>query len=363
MNEDSAAIMVVDDITENLKLLSSLLKKSGYKVFALPRGDLALEAALKTPPDLVLLDVNMPGLNGYETCKRFKNNPVLKSIPILFISALNQPFDKVKAFKSGGVDYITKPFNFEEIKVRVNTHLQLRKMQIALENHNRYLEKQIQEQVRQITESQMETIFALAKMAELRDLETGLHLERVRLLSLSLAQEIQNSTKHCDAIDDLYIDALFNASPLHDIGKIGVRDSVLQKPDKLTDDEYAHIKTHTTIGANTLRMVLKRFPHNNFIVMGVEIAQSHHEHWDGSGYPEGLRTIQIPLSARIVSLVDVYDALRSKRHYKSAISFADTCDIITDNKEKQFDPDIVNAFKRISKKFDAISKEFKDSDL
>ncbi len=361
MKSPVASIMVVDDVPENLKLLSNLLKKNGYKVFSLPSGDLALKAAAKMPPDLILLDINMPGINGYETCRQLKNDPVLSSIPVIFISALNQPFDKVSAFKSGGVDYITKPFNFEEIQVRVNTHLQLRKMQIALENHNRHLERRVQEQVRQITESQMETIFALAKMAELRDLETGLHLERVRLLSLYLAKQIQKMPLYQSTIDDDYIDALYNASPLHDIGKIGVKDSVLQKPGKLTDDEYEHIKTHTTIGANTLSMVLKRFPHNTFIVMGVEIAQSHHEFWDGSGYPEGLTNKHIPLSARIVSLVDVYDALRSKRHYKSAMSYRDTCDIIVENKGQQFDPDIVDAFLKIRKKFDLITTEMGDS--
>lgn len=363
MKDTPHEIMVVDDTPENLKLLSSLLKQSGYKVFSLPRGDLALEAALRNPPDLILLDINMPGINGYETCRFLKKDPVLKSIPVIFISALNQTIDKVEAFKSGGVDYITKPFYFEEIQVRVDTHLQLRRMQVELENQNQILEKRVQEQVRQITESQMETIFALAKMAELRDLETGLHLERVRLLSRELARNLQKKSLFKDTVDDLYIDALYNASPLHDIGKIGVRDSVLQKPGKLTDDEYTHIKTHTVIGSHTLLMVHKRFPFNNFIKMGVEIARSHHEWWDGTGYPDGLKARNIPLSARIVSLVDVYDALRSSRHYKNAFSYAETCDLVMEGRESQFDPDVVDSFFEIRSRFDAVTCELVDPAL
>ncbi len=361
MNESPARIMVVDDTPENLKLLSSLLKQNGYKVFSLPRGDLALEAALQNPPDLILMDINMPGLNGYETCRLLKRDPVLKSIPVIFISALNQTIDKVEAFNSGGVDYIAKPFYFEEIQVRIDTHLRLRRMQNILEEQNVILEKRVREQVQQITESQMETIFALAKLAELRDLETGLHLERVRLLSRILANEIRNTPTCKSLIDDRFIEALYNASPLHDIGKVGIRDAILQKPGRLTDEEFAHMKMHTVIGAETLLLVQRRFPANEFIRMGVEIARSHHEWWDGSGYPDGLRCNLIPLPARIVSLVDVYDALRSDRHYKKAYCYEDTCELIVEGSDTQFDPGIVDAFLRIRSKFDSITSEYKDS--
>ena len=362
MNEAPAKIMVVDDTPENLKLLSSLLKQNGYKVFALPRGDLALEAALRNPPDLVLLDINMPGLNGYETCRLMKKDPVLKSIPIIFISALNQTIDKVEAFRSGGVDYITKPFYFEEIQVRVETHLKLRAMQRVLEESNDILEKRVQDQVRQITESQMETIFALAKLAELRDLETGRHLERVRLFSRELAMQLKDQDKSQTPIDDRFIEALYHASPLHDIGKVGIRDSVLQKPGRLTEDEFAHMKIHTVIGAETLLLVQKRFPNNDFIRMGVEIARSHHEWWNGSGYPDGLQRTDIPLPARIVGLVDVYDALRSNRHYKKGYSFQDTCDLIVEGRNTQFDPVLVDTFLAIRPRFDQITSTYADQE-
>ncbi|MBN1878485.1 response regulator [bacterium] len=360
MNDSPAKIMVVDDTPENLKLLSSLLKQNGYKVFALPRGDLALEAALQNPPDLILLDINMPGLNGYETCRLMKKDPVLKSIPIIFISALNQTIDKVEAFNSGGVDYITKPFYFEEIQVRMDTHLRLRAMQRVLEESNLILEKRVQDQVRQITESQMETIFALAKLAELRDLETGRHLERVRLLSREMAISLRESSSGDKRIDDRFIEALYQASPLHDIGKVGIRDSVLQKPGRLTPDEFAHMKVHTVIGAETLLLVQKRFPNNDFIKMGVEIARSHHEWWNGTGYPDGIREFDIPFPARIVSLVDVYDALRSTRHYKKGYSFSDTCDLIVQGRGIQFDPETVDTFLRIRSAFDTITRDFSD---
>lgn len=361
MTDRADRIMVVDDTPENLKLLSSLLKQNGYKVFALPRGDLALEAALRNPPDLILLDINMPGLNGYETCRLLKKDPVLKDIPVIFISALNQTIDKVEAFNAGGVDYITKPFFFEEIQVRMTTHLRLRRMQMILEDHNRLLEKRVAEQVKVITDSQMETIFALAKLAELRDKETGLHLERVRLFCRELATTLMDSQSSPESVNGKFIDAIYNASPLHDIGKVGIRDDVLQKPARLTDAEFDHMKRHTVIGARTLRIVQERFPSNEFLSMGVEIARSHHERWDGGGYPDGLKHRDIPLSARIMSLADVYDALRSVRRYKNALSHRDTCDIIVQNRETQFDPAIVDTFKKIHNRFESITADLTDT--
>ncbi|MCD4655616.1 response regulator, partial [bacterium] len=267
MNTDRDRIMVVDDTPENLKLLSSLLKDNGYKVYALPRGDLALQAALRNPPDLILMDINMPGINGYDTCRLLKQDPTLRDIPVIFISALNQTIDKVEAFRVGGVDYITKPFYFEEIQVRLTTHLRLRKMQLALENHNRLLEKRVQEQVKLISDSHMETIFALAKLAELRDRETGKHLERVRLFCRELAITLRDAGRSRQKIDTKFISALFNTSPLHDIGKVGISDLVLQKPGALTDAEFDQMKRHTIIGANTLNLVQKRFPNNEFVSM------------------------------------------------------------------------------------------------
>ncbi|MBN1297340.1 response regulator [bacterium] len=353
--------MVVDDTPENLKLLSSLLKQNGYKVYAMPRGDLALEAALRNPPDLILLDINMPGLNGYETCRLLKQDPILKSIPVIFISALNQTIDKVDAFHSGGVDYITKPFVFEEIQVRITTHLQLRRMQIALEDHNRLLEKRVAEQVRQITDSQMETIFALAKLAELRDKETGRHLERVRLFCRALARHLQGNASCREPIDDRFIDAIYNASPLHDIGKVGIADDVLRKPGKLTAEEYEQMKRHTIIGARTLTLVQHRFPNNAFISMGADIARHHHERWDGTGYPDGLSGCRIPLAARIMSLADVYDALRAVRRYKNALSHAETIRIIIESRSTQFDPVLVDAFQDIHSQFEEITISLMDS--
>lgn len=350
--------MVVDDTPENLKLLSSLLKANGYKVFALPRGDLAIQAASRNPPDLILLDINMPGLNGYETCELMKQDRKLKDIPIIFISALNQTIDKVTAFKAGGVDYITKPFYFEEIQVRMTTHLRLRRMQESLENHNKHLEKRVQEQVKKITDSQMETIFALAKLAELRDKETGQHLERVRLFCRELGLALKSNGHK---LSRRFIEALYYASPLHDIGKVGISDSVLQKPASLSNTEFDQMKRHTIIGARTLKLVQRRFPDNEFLSMGMEIARSHHERWDGSGYPDGLTGEEIPFSARIMSLADVYDALRSNRRYKDPYSHQMTCEMIVADSGKHFDPAVVTAFKSVHERFDEISCELMDA--
>jgi putative two-component system response regulator len=234
-------------------------------------------------------------------------------------------------------------------------------MQVILEDHNRLLEKRVQEQVKQISESQMETIFALAKLAELRDRETGRHLERVRLFCRELAVNLRESRRYENVIDNLFIESLFKASPLHDIGKVGIPDRVLQKPGSLSDEEFDQMKRHTSIGARTLELVHKRFPGNSFLAVGVEIARSHHEKWNGTGYPDHLKYDDIPLSARIMSLADVYDALRSARRYKKALSHSETCDIILDSNEVHFDPTIVQSFKEIHHRFDTFTQELQDS--
>ncbi|MCD4655156.1 HD domain-containing protein, partial [bacterium] len=209
---------------------------------------------------------------------------------------------------------------------------------------------------------QMETIFALAKLAELRDRETGKHLERVRLFCRELAITLRDSGRSRQKIDNKFISALFNTSPLHDIGKVGISDIVLQKPSALTDMEFDQMKRHTIIGANTLNLAQKRFPNNEFVSMGVEIARSHHERWDGTGYPDGLKELEIPLSTRIMSLADVYDALRSVRRYKKSIPHNDTCEIIQESRETQFDPVIVDTFMDIHQRFNKIYQELIDSD-
>ena len=339
-----ANIMIVDDTPANLKLLVGMLGKHGYSIRPFPRGKLALNAAENDPPDLILLDINMPEMNGYEVCKRLKSNETLVDIPVIFISALNETMDKVKAFSAGGVDYVTKPFQFEEVKARVETHLKLRSLQIELKRHNQNLEELVQEQVREISNSQMATIFALSKLAESRDDDTGKHLERVQGYCHSLARKLKEQPEFWYLIDDAYIENITHASALHDIGKVGISDTILCKPGKLTEEEFNTMKAHTTLGAHTLHDVKIKYPNNAFINMGISIAHYHHEKWDGSGYPEERSGQDIPLCARIMALADVYDALRSKRCYKEAFSHQKSCEIIKQGIGTHFDPMIVSVF-------------------
>lgn len=343
-------ILVVDDTPANLKLLTEMLQGQGYNIRPARNGKLALKAAAHDPPDLILLDINMPEMNGYEVCQNLKADERLREIPILFISALEETVDKLKAFSVGGLDYITKPFEFEEVNARVETHLKLRQFQVQLEIL-------VQEQVKEIHDSQMSTIFALAKLAESRDDETGKHIERVQLYCKSLVVKLGETSRYKRSINEDYIDNLHQASPLHDIGKVGISDNVLLKPGKLTAEEYEIIKTHTVIGAQTLESVIATYPKNAFVNMGIAIARSHHEKWDGSGYPDGLMGEDIPLSARIMAVSDAYDALRSKRPYKGAFPHKKSVDIITKDSGSHFDPEIVIAFLEI----EGVFKEISDS--
>lgn len=353
--------MIVDDTPENLQVLSHLLRKTGYTVSAFPRGAMALKAAAKKPPDLILLDINMPGMNGYEVCRKLKSTDALKDIPVLFISALDAAEDKVEAFRCGGLDYIPKPFQMEEVYARVNTHLKLHTAQKVLQRFNNQLQDQVAQQVEEINQSQLAMIFALAKLSHTRDDDTGMHLERVQHLCKVLSSSMAKNHEYAGIITETFITAIFHASPLHDLGKVGIEDAILLKPGRLTDAEFEIMKTHTTIGATTLESVHKQYPNNEFVEMGIDIAKYHHEKWDGTGYPTGLYGESIPLSARIMALVDVYEALRARRPYKEPFTHEKSRTIIIDGNGKNFDPKIVQEFIKIDRDFDVTYSVMADS--
>ena len=354
-------ILIVDDSPEAVEVLSNALPKNYKRQVALS-GDKAIKLLEKSEvlPDLILLDVMMPVMDGYEVCRRIKQDERFKEIPVIYLSSLSDTKDKVKAFKNGGVDYIEKPFQFEEVRARVDMHLRLRFFQKELEKHNTNLKKMVEDQVKEISESQMATIFAMAKLAESRDNDTGAHLIRIQVFCRLLAKKLQVNSIYQDKIDADYIDNLEKASPLHDIGKVGIKDAILLKPGKLTQDEFEEMKKHTTIGADTLEEVYQKYPANYFIKTGIEIAKSHHEKWDGSGYPEGLSGEKIPLAARIMAMADVFDALHSKRVYKEAYSDEKTKAIIVTGRGKHFDPLIADAFLELEQDFDNTYAAFTD---
>ncbi len=357
---EKATIMVVDDTPANLKLLEQMLGGQNYRVLGFPRGVMALRAAALNAPDLILLDIDMPEMDGFEVCRRLKADETLKDIPVLFISALIETEDKVKAFFVGGVDYVTKPFQFEEVHARVKTHLRLRWMQRELERHNHQLEDLVQEKVSEISNSQLATIVALSKLAEYRDDETGQHINHTRTYCRLLAEKLRDNTRFSKVISETFIENIYSAAPLHDIGKVSIADNILLKPGKLTSEEFEIMKTHTTVGAMTLESVRAMYPKNGFVNMGICLTRSHHEKWDGSGYPDGLVGEEIPLSARIMALADVYDALRSKRPYKEAFSHEKSRKIIQEGAGKHFDPDVQSAFVAIESKFTEIHEHIRD---
>jgi putative two-component system response regulator len=343
-------ILVVDDVPANLTLLTGMLKEKNYRVRPVPSGKLALKAVEHEAPDLILLDITMPEMDGFEVCLKLKQDKRFRDIPIIFISALTETLDKVKAFGSGGVDYVTKPFQFDEVAARVETHLKLRRYQT-------HLEDLVQEQIKEISDSQISTIFALSRLSESRDKETGKHLERVQIYCKMLAEKLSRQEPYNRVIDAIFINNIFNASPLHDIGKVASPDHVLLKSSRLTEEEFVIMKKHSLVGADTMEAVRQMYEKNAFINMGISIARSHHERWDGAGYPDRLKGEEIPLAARIMAIADVYDALRSNRCYKGPFSRDRSREIIEDGSGTQFDPALVEAFLALEEDFDRFGRQ------
>jgi len=334
-------VMVVDDNPPNLRLMNDILQSCGYEVRSFPKGRMALRAASEIPPDLILLDINMPEMTGYEVCTLLKSNARLSKIPVIFISAMDAFEDRLRGFQSGGVDYISKPFQFEEVQARVGAHVKLRHCQQEIETDNFRLQELVQSQVKKLADAQMETIFN----------ETGRHLERVQIFCKLLGIGLSHRRKYEATVGTAWIRNLFHASPLHDIGKVAVPDRILLKSGRLTPEEFAIMKTHAALGAQTLLTVHARYPDNEFVEMGIKITRSHHEKWDGTGYPEGLAGEEIPLCARVLSVADHYDALRSSRCYKSAIPHEETCSILLRESGTHLDPAVIEVFSEISDTF------------
>ena len=364
MADKNGSILVVDDTPKNIQLLGSLLKEEGYGISVARNGLEALEVADKGRPDLILLDVMMPEMDGYETLKRLKENEELLHIPVVMVSALDEADSALKCLEFGADDYLTKPINSQLLKVRVENSLAKKRLfdsreqqRKLVEKYNEELQDEVQRQVKEISDTQLSLIFALAKLAESRDPETGAHLERLAGYCEALCIALRKRERYAELLDDGYQEALVMASPLHDIGKVGVPDCILQKPGKLTPEEFDEIKKHPGLGAETLSEVDRKHPGNRFISMGIAIAAGHHEKWDGSGYPVGLSGEDIPLAARIVALGDVYDALTSKRCYKAGMSHEQAKSIILEGNGTHFDPMVVECFLECEEVFIRLQRE------
>jgi putative two-component system response regulator len=347
-------ILVADDIPRNVRILRDRLENEGYRVVEASDGAEALRKVDEENPDLLLLDMVMPVLNGYQVLERMRADGSIRRVPVIVISAVDQVESVAKCIELGADDYLCKPFNAVLLRARIGNCLERKRLNDLESDYRGHLERQVKEQVREISLAQLGIIFAMSKLAESRDTDTGMHLERIREYCRILSRRLTGHPVHGRTVDAGFQDVLYTASALHDIGKVGVPDSILRKPGKLSADEFAVMKTHSEIGAETLRAVERKNPNNAFVRIGIEIAENHHERWDGAGYPHGRGGEDIPLAGRIVALADVYDALVSKRCYKDALRHDETLDIIRGESGKHFDPGIVDCFLRDADEFHAV---------
>lgn len=350
----NSLLLLVDDTPENLQVLGTLLEGRCRTAVATNGMD-ALNFISKKQPDLILLDIMMPDMNGFEVCKKLKQDPGTQDIPIIFLSARTETDDIVKGLRLGAVDYITKPFSKEELIVRINNHLQLKTYRCSLE-------ELVKEQTIEIMRTRDVTIRSMALLAETRDNETGGHIRRTQSYVGILAEYLEDKSMFPGILDKDSVELIYKSAPLHDIGKVGVPDNILLKPGRLTDEEFDQMKKHTIYGKNALLAAEKDLGSNSFLRFAREIAWTHHEKWDGTGYPENLKGSEIPLCGRIMCLADVYDALISKRVYKPPFSHEKAVSIIIENRGTQFDPDIVDAFLKLEDKFMKIGLEQADTD-
>lgn len=359
---ETKQILVVDDLPENAKLLRSFLEPRGFAVQASLTGEEALATVAESPPDVILLDLMLPGMQGHEVCQRLKNAESTRHIPVIIITGLSDRQAHIEAVQAGADDFLVKPFDQVLLEARIHACLKSKILQDELLSYQEELQRLVDERTEQVQLTQEVTVFSLAKLAESRDNETGAHLERMRLYTRELALELQSHPKHQTEITNDFIKALFRSSPLHDIGKVGIPDQILLKPGKLTPEEFDIMKSHALIGGDTLRAADLEAGQDSFLAMGRDIAYHHHEKWNGKGYPLGLAGEEIPLAARIVALADVYDALTTKRPYKNAFTHEKSRDIILEGKGTHFDPDIVNAFMARENRFIEIHDSFDDAE-
>ncbi|MDP1912201.1 two-component system response regulator [Brevundimonas sp.] len=357
-------VLIVDDSPENLTVLGELLCEH-YKVRAANSGDRALELVRQAPqPDLILLDVMMPQMNGYEVLERLRAAAETRDIPVIFVTAMNAPEDEQRGLTLGAVDYITKPLRPAIVLARVHTHLELKRARDLLQQHNATLETEIALRLHENLVIQEVTIRALARLAETRDNETGNHILRTQRYVEALARRASRHPRFAAELNEHDISLIAKSAPLHDIGKVGIPDSVLLKPGKLTPEEWALMKTHSKLGADAIaRAEADAHEPVKFLAYAKDIALRHHERWDGSGYPGGLAGEAIPLAARLMALADVFDALISRRVYKAPMPVAQVRGTMAAERARHFDPDLLDLFLDGFDDFCEIARRYPDEPL
>ena len=357
------SVLIVDDTSDNLVLISELLKDQ-YRVRIANSGEKALAIVRSgSPPDLILLDIMMPGLSGHDVCRKLKDDPETRDIPIIFLTALSHADEEKMGLQMGAADFITKPVNPPVLLARVATQLKVKAAADFLIDQNEYLESEVLRRGRELAAIQDVTILTMASLAETRDSDTGNHIRRTQNYVRLLANQLRDHPRFKYFLTDHTIGMLFRSAPLHDIGKVGVPDRILLKPGPLSADEFEIMKTHCKLGRDAIAYAERQLGAEvEFLRYAKEIAYSHQEKWDGSGYPEGLSGDDIPVSARLMAVADVYDALISRRVYKNAMPHEEAVAIIAQGHGTHFDPDMVDAFLAVADQFQAIAIQFADSD-
>jgi len=357
-------ILVVDDLKTNQDILTAALGKNYSMVHAYD-AETGLRLIKEERPDLILLDIMMPGIDGYEACRRIKSDPESADIPIIFLSALTELENKAKGFKCGAVDYIIKPFEIIEVRERVRTHLSLRVTRLELDDQISLLDRKVRERTQELEITRDVMLESLASLTEYRDSETGMHIQRTKEYIRVLAEELKAHPRYREYMTGEMIGLISKVAPLHDIGKVGVPDFILLKPSRLTQEEFNLMKLHTVYGYKTLLRAEERIGESHFLKVAQEIVHSHHEKYDGTGYPLGLKGEDIPIPGRLMSIADVYDALISPRVYKAGFPHEEAVEIILKGDDitdpAHFCPVVLDAFTNISDRFYQISQEFADT--
>lgn len=347
LSENKPTILIVDDTPANLTLLMGLLKGK-YHIKVANNGNKAIELALSSPPDLILLDIMMPDIDGYEVCRHLKSDEKTKNIPIIFLTAKVSVEDEEHGFSVGAIDFIHKPISPPIVMARINTHIKLQSWQNSLLDNNAWLEEEVSRRIFEINELQDATIYVMISLAEFRDECTGNHIRRTQAYVRLLAEQLVKLPRYESDLIPEKIELIAKSAPLHDIGKITIPDNILLKAGRLTDDEFHIMKTHTLRGYDILKQAGEFMgKRGDFLKYAMDIALYHHEKWDGSGYPYSLKEHDIPIAARLMAVADVYDALRSSRPYKKAFSHKEAMRLIDEGKGKHFDPEIVEALHTI----------------
>ncbi len=361
MEHRKPQILVVDDTKPNIEVVEGALAQENYDIHVALSGKRMLELVKRGVPDLVLLDVMMPEMDGYETFRRFREIPGCANVPVIFLTAQAESENEMQGLSLGADDYIAKPFNQTLLKLRIRNQLERKFSRDRLDEIVSERTAELVEKTNDLQKTLRVMLTSLGALAEFRDNETGAHLRRTQVVVKMLAREMGREEKFRDKFpNEEIVERYAIAAPLHDIGKVGISDEILRKPGPLTAAEREKMKAHTTLGYQVLHSAARELNDNPMVVIAEEIAKSHHEKWDGTGYPEGLAGERIPLGARLMAVADVYDALVSKRVYKEAFSHERSMEIIHEGVGKHFDPDVVKAFDVFADRLPEIYREFAD---